>query len=109
MSANVKIVVTVPQIHTEKVLKAMGNAGAGSLGNYKNCSFVISGTGRFLPLPGATPTIGKVGKLEKVPEDRIEMICLRKKGKEVIKAMKKAHPYEDPAYDIYSLLSEEEL
>jgi hypothetical protein len=82
----------------------MGKAGAGRIGNYTFCSFSTKGVGRFKPEKGALPKIGKVGKLEKVKEERIEMICEMRKLKKVIAAIKKVHPYETPAVDVYPLL-----
>ncbi len=106
---NVKIVVFVPEKDTVKVLKTMGDVGAGVIGNYTHCSVAGKVTGRFLPGEGANPTIGEVGKFEEVAEDRIEMICPKEKAKDVIAAMKSVHPYEEVAFDIYPLISEEEL
>lgn len=105
----VKIVVFVPKSHTAAVRKAMGEAGAGAIGNYGFCSFSCQGTGRFLPLKGARPHIGKVGGLEAVEEERIEIVCPKDKAKAVIRAIKKVHPYEEVALDIYPLISEENL
>lgn len=109
MNNLVKIVVFVPETHTDVVRKAIGNAGAGQIGNYSHCSFSSKGIGRFKPLEGAHPAIGEVGKLEEVGEERIEFVCLKDKAKEVISAIKEVHPYEEVALDIYPLLSEEEL
>src|SRR3989344_310073 len=100
----VKIVVFVPETHADAVREAMGKAGAGKLGNYSFCSFSIKGIGRFRPEKGAHPTIGKVGRLESVVEERIETICERKRLKAVVSAIKKTHPYEEPAFDVYSLI-----
>lgn len=105
----VKIVVFVPKTHTDVVRKAMGDAGAGVIGNYSHCSFSSEGVGRFLPMDGANPTVGEVGKPEEVIEERIEMICERQKVKDVITAMRKVHPYEEVAVDIYPLISEAEI
>jgi len=107
--AQVKIVVFVPKSHTNIVRKAMGDAGAGKIGNYSHCSYSVDGVGRFLPLEGANPTIGEVGQLVEVQEERIECVCDRNKAKEVVAAMRKVHPYEEVAFDIYSLILEEEL
>ena len=109
MKNQVKIVVFVPKSHTDIVRQAMGNAGAGKIGNYSHCSYSSEGIGRYKPLEGAKPFIGEVGKLEKVEEERIECVCERSKAKEVIKVMKKVHPYEEVAFDIYTLITEEEL
>lgn len=105
----VKLVVFVPKSHADIVRKAMGDAGAGKVGNYSHCSFSTNGVGRYKPTEGAHPTIGEVGKLEEVQEERVEYICDRDKAKEVITAMRKAHPYEEIAFEIYPLISEEEL
>lgn len=100
----VKLVVTVPVTHVDVVREALGQAGAGKIGNYSHCSFSVSGTGRFLPLGGANPHIGEVGKAEEVTEERIEVDCPADLIKEVIAAMKSVHPYEQVAYDVYPLL-----
>lgn len=105
----VKIVVFVPTTHTDAVRDAMGNAGAGIIGNYSHCTFSAKGVGRFKPSEGANPAIGEVGKLESVEEERIETVCPKDKVKEVMAAIKQVHPYEKVALDIYPLLNEEEL
>ena len=102
-SNKVKIVVFVPESHTDAVRDAMGKAGAGKIGKYTFCSFSSKGTGRFKPEDGAHPAIGEVGKLESVQEERIEVICDRNLMEDVITAIKKVHPYEEVALDIYSL------
>lgn len=109
MSEFVKLVVFVPRAHGDAVRQAMGDTGAGRLGNYSHCSFSSVGTGRFKPLEGANPAIGEVGKLEEVEEERVECICERSKARKVLEAVRKVHPYEEMAFDIYPLISEEEL
>jgi len=104
---NVKIVVFVPETHTDIVREAMGKAGAGKIGNYTFCTFSTKGIGRFKPEEGAHPHIGEVGKLEEVIEERIETICLREKLKDVIDAVKDVHPYDEVALDVYSLDEDE--
>lgn len=100
-----KLVVFVPRSHLEKVRKAVCAAGAGKIGRkYDNCTFYTFGTGTFRPLKGAKPYLGKHGKLENVSEARLETIVPKKDIKKVIAAMKKAHPYEEPAYDIYPII-----
>ncbi len=98
-----KVVVFTPVEYTQKVLVAMGDAGAGIIGDYSNCSFTSRGTGRFLPGENAKPFIGETGKLEEVEEDRVEMLCIEDNIQSVIDVMKKAHPYEEVAYDVYLL------
>jgi hypothetical protein len=105
----VKIVVFVPKTHTDIVRKAMGDAGAGKIGNYSYCSYSVDGVGRYKPQEGAQPFIGEVGKFEEVKEERIECVCEKDKAKEVIAAIKKVYPYEEVALDIYPLISEGEL
>lgn len=105
----VKIVVFVPKTHTDAVRQVMGDAGAGKIGNYSHCSYSGDGVGRYKPLEGAKPFIGKAGKSEEVIEERIEFACDRSKAKEVIAAMREVHPYEEVAFDIYPLMSESEL
>lgn len=103
MKKRYKIVVYVPEDHGDKLREAMGNAGAGKIGNYSHCTFTIKGTGRFKPEEGANPTIGAVGKLEEVSEDRIETVCSGDKLQDVLKAIKEVHPYEEPATDVYPI------
>jgi hypothetical protein len=105
----VKIVVFVPKTHTDVVRAAMGEAGAGKIGNYAHCSYSVDGIGRYVPTEGAKPFIGVVGKPEEVVEERIECVCSKDKAKEVITSMKRVHPYEEVAFDIYPLLSEKDL
>ena len=97
----VKIVVFTPEAEAEKVAKAMGDVGAGTLGAYSHCSFSSGGVGAFLPLEGASPHLGQVGRLEQVKETRVEMILPRGKISAAVAAMKAAHPYEVPAYDLF--------
>lgn len=98
-----KLVITVPESHADIVRKAMGDAGAGIIGNYSHCTFSTKGIGRFKLLKGANPSIGKVGEQESVNEERIETVCSKDKLKKVVAAIKKVHPYEKIALDIYSL------
>ena len=81
----------------------MFNAGAGNIGNYDSCSYLSSGTGTFRALEGSKPFVGKENQLHKEEEYRIETIVPEYRLVNVINAMIQAHPYEEPAYDIYSL------
>lgn len=100
----VKLVVFVPETHADKVRQAMGEAGAGIVGDYKYCTFSVKGIGRYIPMPSAHPTIGKIGKLTEVKEERIETVCYKKDLDKIIKAIKKVHPYEEVALDVYPLV-----
>ncbi len=104
MSDQVKIVVTVPEDAADALREASGNAGAGKIGEYSFCSFSLKGTGRFLPSDKANPAIGTQGQLEQVTEERIEVTCDKKMMQAVVTAIRKAHPYEEPAINIYPLL-----
>ncbi len=98
---NFKLIVFVPLESAAKVSNAVFAAGAGAIGNYSHCGFGSEGTGTFLPLKGARPTIGKKGKLEEVSEVRFETIVPAEKLDAVVAAMKRAHPYETPAFDVF--------
>ncbi|OAT84261.1 Nif3-like dinuclear metal center hexameric protein [Bacillus sp. MKU004] len=98
-----KLVVYVPKENSEELRNALGKAGAGHIGNYSHCSFSTEGTGRFLPGEETDPHIGQKGKLEEVSEEKIETIYPHSLEKKVLKAMFTHHPYEEVAYDIYSL------
>src|SRR5215217_5788291 len=98
-----KWVVFLPAADADTVREAMFGAGAGHIGDYSHCSWSASGTGQFLPHEGASPTIGKVGGVERVAEDRVEMIAPSRRRAHVLAALRGAHPYEEPAFDIYSL------
>jgi len=100
---NYKLVVFVPAKAVAKVSNAVFAAGAGVIGNYSHCGFTTEGQGSFLPLEGARPTIGKRGTIERVPEIRLETVVPAERLSEVMAAMKKAHPYETPAFDCYKL------
>lgn len=100
----VKIRTAVPVESAEKVRQAMGDAGAGVQGNYSHCSGSYLSVGRFIPLAGANPAIGQIGKPEEVQEEIIEMLCHVDKVAGVIDALKNTHPYEEPAIDIIQRL-----
>ncbi|TSC55735.1 MAG: hypothetical protein Greene041679_582 [Parcubacteria group bacterium Greene0416_79] len=94
----------VLEAYAEKVRRAMGEAGAGKIGNYTHCSFSVKGVGRFMPTKGAKPALGAVGALEEVNEERITMQCERRLLAQVKIAIKKAHPYEEVPIYVYLLM-----
>jgi dinuclear metal center YbgI/SA1388 family protein len=98
-----KWVVFVPAENADAVRESMFAAGGGHIGDYSHCSWSVSGTGQFLPHEGATPTIGNVGAVERVPEDRVEVIAPTRLRGHVLAALRAAHPYEEPAFDIVAL------
>ncbi len=98
-----KLEVFVPHENRETLLLALWNAGAGKIGNYTQASFFVNGEGTFLPETGANPTIGKIGKLERVQESKVEVIFEKHLQTGLIRAMKDAHPYEEVAFQILAL------
>jgi dinuclear metal center YbgI/SA1388 family protein len=99
----VKIVVFVPDTDLTKVSDALFAAGAGHIGQYRECSFRLSGTGTFFGTDATNPTVGQKGRREDVSEWRLEVICPEAIVDQVVTAMRKAHSYEEPAYDVYPL------
>lgn len=100
-SGYVKLEIYVPVTHAEAVKAAISAAGAGKLGNYDSCIWQVVGQGQFRPLDGSNPYLGKKGEVEIVEEAKLECICEEAKIKEVIAAMKKAHPYETVAFSYW--------
>jgi dinuclear metal center YbgI/SA1388 family protein len=98
-----KLVVFVPHEHTETLRSALASAGAGVIGNYTECSYELRGEGTFVGGEGANPTVGERGRLERVNETRLEMVCSEEALGAVATALRKTHPYEEPAWDIYPL------
>ena len=94
------LVVYVPRESTDAVLAALFGAGAGRMGDYEECAFVAPGRGQFRPLRAASPTIGALGDLEYVDEDRVEVVLPRGRRSAVVAALRAAHPYEEPAFHI---------
>lgn len=105
----IKIVTFVPIDHADAVRDAMGSAGAGVIGKYRYCSFSVTGTGRYIPSKDASPYIGQANQLEATPEERIEVVCEHHDAKEIIRALRASHPYEEVALDIYELVYESEI
>jgi hypothetical protein len=104
MSERFKIVVFVPEADADAVRAAMAAAGAGVIGAYTHCTFSSRGVGRFLPGDGARPAVGEVGRVEAVAEERIETACAKERLAEALAAIRAAHPYEEPAIDVYALV-----
>ena len=105
----VKIVTFVPVANADELRLALGDAGAGQIGEYSFFSYSVIGKGRFVPSKETNPHIGQANVPEVVEEERIEVVCERSKAKQVIEAMKSAHPYEEVAFDVYPLLDEAQL
>jgi len=99
-----KWVIYVPRESAEAVREAVFAAGAGHIGDYSHCSWSVSGIGQFLPHEGASPAVGSVGSVERVAEDRFEVVAPARARGAVLAAMRAAHPYEEPAFDIFALV-----
>ncbi len=93
----------VPESHLQTVKQAVFAAGAGRIGDYDCCAWQTPGHGQFRPLDGSQPFIGAQGQVETVEEYKVEMVCADDNIKAVLEAFRQAHPYEEPAYDIWPL------
>ncbi len=100
-----KVVVFVPEADAEKLIDALSAAGAGELGDYSRCAWTAAGVGTFVPGVGAHPSVGAVGEVASVAETRVEMVFARGARYDVVSALRAAHPYEEPAFDIVELAS----
>jgi hypothetical protein len=101
---NRKLVVFVPSEALDAVRDALFAAGAGRIGAYERCSWYTEGTGTFLGGEETAPTVGERGREERVPELRLETVFPAEIHEQVIAALRRAHPYEEPAFDVYELL-----
>jgi hypothetical protein len=101
---NRKLVVFVPREALDAVRDAVFAAGAGRIGDYQRCSWYTEGTGTFFGGEGTDPTIGAAGQEERIPELRLETVFPEERQEEVVAALRYAHPYEEPAFDVYPLL-----
>lgn len=99
-----KWVIYVPQENAEAVRAAVFEAGAGHIGDYSHCSWSVTGIGQFLPHEGASPAVGSVGNVERVTEDRFEVVAPARARAAVLAALRAAHPYEEPAFDIFAMV-----
>lgn len=105
----IMIVVTTPPEAVERLLEAIAQAGGGIIGHYTHCAFTSQGQGRFKPGEAAQPHVGAIGHINTVDEVRIETFCERKLAKAVMRAIRAAHPYEEPVIYWIPLLSEDDL
>ena len=100
---NYKLVVFVPRESLDAVREALFAAGAGRIGDYERCSWYTEGTGTFLGGAGTEPSVGQPGREERVAELRLETVYPAEREAEVVAALREAHPYEEPAFDLYPL------
>ena len=101
---NRKLVVFVPREALDAVREALFAAGAGRIGEYERCSWYTAGTGTFLAGEGTSPTVGERGREERVAELRLETVFPEEQHEDVVAALRRSHPYEEPAFDVYPLL-----
>lgn len=99
-----KLSVFIPESHLDSVKEALFDAGAGRQGDYDRCCWQTLGRGQFRPLQGSDPFLGQQGELEVVNEYKVEMLCDESCSREVIEALREAHPYEEPAFDLVSVV-----
>jgi hypothetical protein len=102
---NRKLIVFVPREALDTVRDALFAAGAGRIGDYERCSWYTEGTGTFLGGEGTSPSVGQPGREERVAELRLETIFPADRQDQVVAALRRAHPYEEPAFDVYDLVS----
>ncbi|PIE20748.1 MAG: NGG1p interacting factor NIF3 [Neptuniibacter caesariensis] len=95
----------VPEANLEAVKSAVFATGAGKIGNYDRCCWSVLGTGQFRALPGSNPHVGEQNVVEQVAEWKVELVCSDELIHQAVLAMKQAHPYEEPAYDVWKLES----
>lgn len=98
-----KLVIYIPDSHVEVVKTAVFAAGAGKIGDYDCCSWQILGKGQFRALEGSDPYLGEQGKIEQVEEWRVETVVPDAVLQDVLHAMRQAHPYEEPAFDLFRM------
>ena len=96
----------VPESHLELVKTAVFAAGAGRIGDYDHCCWQVKGQGQFRPLAGSDPFLGTQGKVESVEEYRVEVVCADDCATDAVNAMRAAHPYEEPAWDLVQLVTD---
>jgi hypothetical protein len=100
---NRKLVVFVPREALDPLREALFEAGAGRIGDYERCSWYTEGTGTFLGGEETTPSVGQPGREQRVAELRLETVYPTEREAEVVEALRRAHPYEEPAFDLYPL------
>lgn len=98
-----KLVFYVPETHVEAVKTSVFATGAGRIGDYDSCCWQILGQGQFRPLDGSQPYLGERGRIERVSEYRVELVCEDDLIRPALAALRDAHPYEEPAYDVWQL------
>ena len=104
-----QLVFYVPESHLSEVKEALFRTGAGRYRNYDCCSFQVKGEGQFRPTEGSAPFLGSVGQIEAVAEYRVEMVCDGRVVADTVAELIRVHPYEEPAYAVYPILTADDL
>ncbi|MFW5443477.1 MAG: NGG1p interacting factor NIF3 [Methylococcaceae bacterium] len=104
-----KLCFYIPETHVEQVKQALFDKGAGKIGLYDHCSWQVLGIGQFRPLEGSDPFLGTQHNIETVAEYKVEMVCEDGVVADVVKELIHTHPYQEPAYEIYQIISAEGL
>ncbi|MDF1582995.1 MAG: YqfO family protein [Methyloprofundus sp.] len=104
-----KLCFFVPESHLELVKDALFKQGAGTIGDYACCSWQVLGEGQFKPLQGSQPFLGNIGEITRIAEYKVEMVCTEKRIKSVLSALLLAHPYQEPAYEVYKILTADDF
>ena len=99
----------VPESHHQQLKQALFSCGAGKVDHYEHCCWEVKGRGQFRAMPGSQPHTGRLNQLEQLSEYKVEMICLDENIKDVVKTLVKEHPYEQPAYFFYPVLTLNDL
>lgn len=100
-----KLCFFVPESHLESTKRAIFDAGAGKIGDYDSCAWQCAGQGQFRPLEGSQPFLGKQGEVEYVDEFKVEIVCADDRIKDALAALRRAHPYEEPAFEVFRMES----
>lgn len=98
-----KLCYFVPETHLEATKVALFKVGAGRIGDYDSCAWQCRGRGQFRPLDGSQPFLGQQGEIERVDEYKVELVCEDDLIRAAIQALKAAHPYEEPAYEVFRM------
>jgi len=104
-----KLCFYVPESHLELVKNALFSKGAGVYDQYDQCCWQVQGEGQFRPVANSQPFLGQINQLEKVDEYKVEMICRAASIKDVVLTLLNTHPYEEPAYEIYKIMTAADL
>ncbi|MAA63165.1 MAG: NGG1p interacting factor NIF3 [Alteromonadaceae bacterium] len=100
-----KLCFFVPESHLESTKRAIFDAGAGKIGDYDSCAWQCAGQGQFRPLEGSQPFLGEQGEVEYVDEFKVEIVCADDRIKDALAALRRAHPYEEPAFEVFRMES----